>query len=395
MSLFGTNTVASHWGWQNRWYEGSAPWSGAPQILTASDAAASDYFGTSVDMAGDGNYCIIGAPRDDNYGAAYIFYKSGGVWTQQAKLIHVSRSSGDLFGTSVGINQAGDTVIVGAMNDDSLIGTATIYTRSGTTWTYQTILYPNNPTSNSYFGRSVSISADGNTVAVGANGVGARSAYVFTRTGTAWTRQTTIVGGTTDYGWAISLSADGNTMAVGARGEVIDSTHGGTVSIYTRTAGTWTLQQKIFGPVSMDFGSEVSLSGDGNTLSVDGKNSFAVTSTGPYVYIKNGSTWELQANFGPDVLNQATRTSLNYDGNTMCISIYYVSDPYLGTTTVLNKVYIRNGTNWTLQSSIDYGNLTDVEAVNALDNVGDDLIVGFQSSDIIATNAGAAYIYSK
>jgi len=397
MSLFGTNTVASHWGWQNRWYDGSAPWSGAPQILTASDAAASDYFGTSVDMAGDGNYCIIGAPREDtspltDNGAAYIFYKSGGVWAQQAKIVAGDRVGSDLFGTSVGINQAGDTVIIGSMlSGANEQGAAYIFIRSGTIWSLQSKIVANNPTNNNYFGRSVSISADGNTIAVGANGN--QSVYVFTRTGTVWARQTTITGGTTDYGYAISLSADGNTMAVGAKSEAIDSSRQGTVSIYSRTAGIWTLQQKLLSPYGYGFGASVSISGDGNTIGIgsDSLHTGGIDATGPWVYIKDNGTWVLQASFG--VIQQSTSTipALNYDGNIMAIS----SDGQNGGVSPTSLMYNRTGTTWTLVNTITYPSTSDISTPNAFDNSGDSLLVGVGGSDIVALNAGAAYIYSK
>jgi hypothetical protein len=407
MSLFGTNTVASRRGWQNLWIDPLIPWSTPPQIITASDAAASDYFGYSVDMAGDGNYCIIGAPRDDtttmtDHGAAYIFYKSGGVWTQQAKITASDRQGGDRFGTSVAINQTGDTVIVGAMldtNTQTYQGSAYIFTRTGTTWTQQAKIVANNPFSDAYFGGAVSISADGNTVAVGAYGNAARSAYVFTRSGTTWTRQTTITTGTSFFGRAITLSADGNTMAVGAKGEVVTTTRVGTVSIYTRSAGVWTLQTKLLCPLGNYFGAYVSLSGDGQTLGVgsdDMTDSGNIPApAGPWVYVGSGSNWSLQQSFGPDTTTQTAIPALNYDGTVLSISN---NGSGSGTTGPLptSEMYTRTGGIWTLLSTITYPQLTSTWLPNALDNSGDNLIIGVQDYDFNGiVDCGACYLYSK
>ena len=91
--------------------------------LTASDAAADDQFGYSVAVAGD--TAVVGAHSDDTLagtdaGSAYVFVRSGGAWTQQAKLTASDAAAGDHFGISVAV--AGDTAVVGAYDDDTLAG---------------------------------------------------------------------------------------------------------------------------------------------------------------------------------------------------------------------------------------------------------------------------------
>ena len=92
---------------------------------------------------------------------------------------------------------AGDTIVVGASDDDNDNGTnsgsAYVFTRTGTTWTEQAKLTASDGAAVDYFGRSVAIAGD--TIVVGAylmmtdNGTSSGSAYVFTRTGTTWTEQ--------------------------------------------------------------------------------------------------------------------------------------------------------------------------------------------------------------
>jgi len=153
--------------------------------LTASDAAAEDNFGVSVSILGD--TAIVGAAFNDdvpnNSGSAYVFTRSGTTWTQQAKLIASDAAAGDQFSFSVSISV--DAAIVGAaFNDDAgtSSGSAYVFTRSGTIWTQQAKLTSSDAAAFDEFGVSVSISGD--TAIVGAifddhAGRASGSAYVF------------------------------------------------------------------------------------------------------------------------------------------------------------------------------------------------------------------------
>ena len=155
--------------------------------LLASDGAAGDYFGYSVSISGDGNTAIVGAYQDDtragNAGSASIYTRSGSTWSRQTKLM--GGDEGDVFGYSVAISSDGNTAIIGAWGDDDKgrnSGSAHIYTRSGSTWTRQSKLVPSDGAASDRFGNSVSISTDGNTAIIGAwsdDSIG--SAYIFVR----------------------------------------------------------------------------------------------------------------------------------------------------------------------------------------------------------------------
>ena len=93
------------------------------QKLVASDAAAGDKFGFSVAISGE--TVVVGASADDgaagfDQGSAYVFVRSGGVWSQQQKLEASDAAAGDQFGCSVAIS--GETVVVGAPLDDGAAG---------------------------------------------------------------------------------------------------------------------------------------------------------------------------------------------------------------------------------------------------------------------------------
>ena len=148
-------------------------------LLTASDQQASDNFGGSVSISGDGNYAVVGAPREDGgsgdpfskAGQAYVFIRSGSTWTEQAILSSPSAAANSEFGHSVSINKDGSTIVVGepfvTVSGISNSGRQTVFSRSGSSWTETTHMVSSTPVANSGHGRRISISDDGRTFAVG------------------------------------------------------------------------------------------------------------------------------------------------------------------------------------------------------------------------------------
>jgi hypothetical protein len=221
------------------------------QKLLASDAASSDEFGFSVALSADGNTAIVGATAEDtspnsNQGAAYVFTLSAGTWTQQQKLLASDASSGDQFGYSVALSADGDTALIGASEEgtspNSVNGAAYVFTRSGGTWTQQQKLLASDAASSDQFGYSVALSADGDTALIGAyfedtspnsdNG----AVYVFTRTAGVWAQQQKLLASdaasSDRFGNSVALSADGNTAIVGASLEDTSNGNNGAAYIY-------------------------------------------------------------------------------------------------------------------------------------------------------------------
>ena len=126
--------------------------------LLDSNGEASDGFGTSV--AVDGDTAVIGALQADGNvggtGAAFVFLRNAGVWTEQAKLSAIDGAASDGFGGSVALE--GDTVVIGAIfHDDngSNSGAAYVFTRSAGVWTEQAKLTASDGAASDLFGRSV------------------------------------------------------------------------------------------------------------------------------------------------------------------------------------------------------------------------------------------------
>ena len=287
------------------------------------NAPRGDGFGSSVSLSGDGNTLAVGAFTDSAQafvsGAAYVFVRNStsAEWTQQAYIKASNAGRFDQFGSSVSLSDDGNTLAVAAIweqsdstgvnglhnNNVEQSGAVYVFTRRGEDWREEAFIKASNTGLFDNFGNSVSLSGDGNSLAVGApfedsNSTGVNGAqnnnistnsgavYVFTRSGLNWSQKAYIKANNTgaeDYfGFSVSLSDDGNSLAVGARredsnangvdGEQNDnSTDTGAVYVFTRSSTTWSQQAYIKASnsgVGDEFGNSVSLSDDGHSLAV-------------------------------------------------------------------------------------------------------------------------------
>ena len=86
----------------------------------ASDASTGAFIGSSVAISGDGNTVLIGANNDSNMvGAAFLYTRSAGVWTESQKLTGAQEAGGAFFGFSVALATDGQTAMVGGPGDSS------------------------------------------------------------------------------------------------------------------------------------------------------------------------------------------------------------------------------------------------------------------------------------
>jgi len=278
------------------------------QKLTASDAAAGDLFG--VDVSVNGDTAVGGAVGNDdacpedlncNSGSAYVVVRSGGVWTQQQKLTASDAAVGDFFGGSVSVS--GDTVVVGADSDDHagfFSGSAYVFVRSGGVWTQQQKLTALDAAEFDFFGASVSVSGDTAVVGVSRDsslgGTGLGSAYVFVRSGAVWTQQQklTALDAAADDQFGFSVSVSGDTALVGA----IFDDHAGSLSgsayVFVRSGAVWTQQQKLTASdadADDRFGVSVSVSGDTALISAPGNDKAGTDSGSAYVFVRSAGVW--------------------------------------------------------------------------------------------------------
>jgi len=398
--------------------------------IKASNAEAYDHFGcgggsqghtgNSIALSADGSTMAIGAPfesggsagingnQNDNSmyasGAVYVFSRQGDSWTQQAYVKASNPGQSDHFGSSVTLSRDGNTMAVAAhfessgatgingdQQDNSIpqAGAAYIFTRTGGSWTQQAYVKASNTGragegdgvgDGDQFGYSIALSGDGQTVAVGAvsedsaaqqfdgdqNDDSAQSAgavYVFSRTGNTWAQQAYVkppnAGGGDAFGFSVALSFDGNTLAAAAftedgGGRTINppyddlSSGSGALYVFTRQNGSWSQQAYIKGSrseTSDGFGFATSISEDGNTIAVGAGDEACLTPGvdppgcaddappgreaniwvgAAYVFARTGTTWTeqafIKANNARPYNSFGVRLALSGDGSTLAVS---------------------------------------------------------------------------
>ncbi len=328
--------------------------------------------GLSVALSADGNTALVGGWSDNNYvGAAWVFTRSGGAWTQQAKLVGSGAVGQSRQGMGVALSADGNTALVAGLGDNNYFGAAWVFTRSGGAWTQQAKLVGTGVVGphNAQQGSSLALSADGNTAVVGgpADNNGAEATWVFTRSGSAWTQQAKLVGtGTVGplpalQGDSVTLSADGNTALVGGDN---DNNEVGAAWVFTRSGGAWTQQVKLIGSGALGQshqGQSVALSADGNTAMVGGPrdNDFMGAT---WVFTRSSSVWTQQAKLvGSGVVGaynaqQGSSVRLSADGKTAV-----VGGPADNNGAGATWVFTRSGSAWTQPQ----GKLIGTGAINA------------------------------
>ena len=320
-------------------------------------------FGQSVAVSGDGNTVLIGAPytgytatTGQAPGAAYVYVRSGGTWSEQTELVGTG-AIGDAFqGSSVALAADGNTAIVGGPSDDNYVGAAWVFTRSGTTWTQVSKLVAltvtGGPDPSAEQGWSVALSGDGATALLGAphdggNDVGA--AWVFVNQNGTWTQQGSKLTATTNpaqQGYSVALSTNGSTALVGSPDDT--TSEGGGAWVYTRSGTTWNQQgSELVGATNLEESAEgqsVALSGNGNTALIGGNND--TSSGGVWIFTRSSSTWSQQGSelFGTGNTGnagQGSSVSLSTDGNTAL-----VGGPFDNSSTGAAWLFTRSGSTW-------------------------------------------------
>lgn len=234
-------------------------------ILDANDATSSASFGYSVAITTDASRCVIGAYTASpsgitSAGKVYIFIRSGTTWSQEAMLTASDKAASDYFGSSVDIDSTGTRIISSSPFADpqgaQSSGKAYIFVRSGTTWSQEAVLGIGIAISNANFGYSVAMSSDGSRCIVGAWHASYGSfnycgrALIFIRSGSTWTEECTImasdIAGSTAFGTSVSINSNGSIVGIGAASATIGTFSGaGAAYIFSRSGSTWSQSAKV------------------------------------------------------------------------------------------------------------------------------------------------------
>jgi len=437
-----------------------------------------DAFGRSVALSADGNTLAVGAPYEDSHatgingdqgdsliygagsGAVYVFARVDGSWKQQAYVKASNTGKWDYFGSAISLNANGDTLVVGAYEQGN-IGGAYVFFRDNGNWREQAYLTASHRYSWYRFGQSVSLSADGNIVAVGApNEDGASTGingdqtdtsanssgavYIFARSGDTWQEQAYIKSSNSEerdqFGWSVSLSADGSTLAASAINEQSAATgtfasqddnsldDAGAVYLFTRTGDSWKQHAYIKSMNTYEndrFGISLSLSADGNTLAVK-SNRFSGTtviegSGAIHLLSRNNGAWQHKKTITARDVNSEwynSTVTLSGDGNTLGVGSPYDVSGATGlngdsTDTSAQSsgaafVFKRTNGDWSLHAYLKASNTDAGDSFGAavsLSSDGNSMAVGASlegsaavgingdQQDNSAASAGAVYLY--
>jgi hypothetical protein len=339
------------------------------QELTASNGAAFDQFGYSVAISGD--TIVVGAIQfvvgTSGPGAAWVFTRSGTTWSQQQELTASDGAASDFFGGTVSIS--GDTVVVGAarhkVGANTSQGAAYVFTRSGTTWSQQQELTADDGGQGDNFG--VGVAVDGDTVAVGANihpvvsSAGPGAAYVFTRSGTTWSLQQELSAsdGASGDSFGESVAISGSTLVVGAFNHTVGTTsRQGAAYVFTLSDGAWSQQQELTssdGGATDNFGVSVAISGGTIAVGAPGHQVGGHAAQGAaYVFTFDGTTWNQQQELtAPDgVANAFLGIGLALDGDTAVAGAYAQQ---VGSTAQQGAAYIQDVSTSTATVTVNVG----------------------------------------
>ena len=400
--------------------------------------ADENYSGWSVSLSADGSRVAIGANGNDASGnllsdaghvRVYEYNSSGNNWIQLGADIDGEAAS-DNSGISVSLSADGSIVAIGANGNAG--GHVKVYAWDETNWV-QLGADIDGEANSDYSGWSVSLSSDGLIVAIGAiynaGGVGGTRrghvrVYKYDANKTTaqmnqslanfgpvgWNRLGADIDGETNYnfsGWSVSLSADGYIVAIGAiqnAGGVVGGYQRGHVRVYELIGSTWVqLGADIDGEANSDFsGRSVSLSSDGSIVAIGARLNAAggIERGHVRVYAWNvaTSTWVQR---GADIDGEANSdrsgqsVSLSSDGLIVAIGAHLNAGGVGGYQRGHVRVYAWNETNW-----VQRGDDIDGEADNnysgysvSLSADGSFVAIGAPYNDEIGPYAGHVRVY--
>lgn len=258
-------------------------WTGTDWVQLGADIdgeAPGDRSGSAVALSSDGGRLAISAEYNDangnDTGHVRVYQWSGAAWVQLGADID-GEVEGESFARSISLSGDGTRLAVGAPSSDingNLSGRVLVYRWSGTEWAPLGAGI-NGAAVDDFFGRSVSVSSDGNRLAVGANASyyrdGAGIVRVYQWSGITWEQLGTDILGQSNgeaSGSSLSLSAYGNRIAIGAPNNSSTVERSGRVRVFQWTGSTWEQLGFDIGSDSIYdyFGKHVSLSADGNRV---------------------------------------------------------------------------------------------------------------------------------
>lgn len=377
--------------------------------LLASDKAAGAEFGFAVGI--DGETSVVAAYRDSSTvplaGAAYVFERQQGVWTETAKLMASDPDVMDRFGDAVAID--GDTIVIGSRYDqDAGYGTGAVYTydRIDGVWTFGQELTASDMAQSTLFGQSVDI--DGDRIVVGAESghgevlpqVNIGSVYIFERTAGVWSQVDKVWA--SDYAtqdrFGVSVDLEDDRLLVGSRQDDDNGTDSGSAYVYEHDGSGWVESAKLLasdGLAADQFGRDVALEGDVAVIGALVGDGVVAQSGAAYVFEHDGSGWAETAKLAADDGENGDffGTSVALSGDTVAVGAWADDDG--GSQAGAAYVFERQGSKWPQTRKLLAGSTAPLEFFGhdvALD--GRNLLVGSKDGqDENGDDTGAVSVF--
>ena len=387
------------------------------RLLPTADAADTQHGGDSFGLAVaiDGDTAVVGASSDGGErpvaGAAYVYTRTAGTWTLQQKLTASDAQAFDYFGYAVAIS--GETILVGATMHDSHgladSGAAYVFTRSGTVWSEQQKLAAGDAAAGAWFGGSLAL--DGDTAAVGASGddtaagAGAGSAYVFVRSSGVWAQQQKLAAPDAAGGdaFGLGLALDGTTVVVGAyQKDVGASADAGAAYVFTQSGSTWSLQQTLTSPTAGagdGFGGALAIRGDVAVIGAPGDDTAAGADAGSAeIWTRSGTVWTQQQQLlaADGAAGDAFGISVDIEAGTVVVGAYQ-DDTAGGADSGSAYVFVESGGVWSQQQQLTAADAAVSDALGISVAIsGESVLAGaFRDDTVAGTSAGSAYFFSR
>lgn len=377
--------------------------------LTAPDGQLGDRFGNAVAISRD--TAIIGAWTDDNSqgndaGAGYVFVRSGGSWTFQAKLLSNDIYAGLNLGASVALS--GDTALLGAPGWIVNNGAAYVFVRNGVSWSQQAKVVPADPFIADQFGASVALVGD--TALIGApnktsgmkDGVGA--VYFYSRSGAVWTQQQKLLpplfsGPFGFFGRSVGLSASVAAVGWPWYDPSGSGQHVGQVEVYSFSGNTWVFQDHLLAndiQLNDHFGDPVAVSGTTVVVGVpDDDNAKGVDAGEVLFFRRTGGVWVQEGKlFASDgAAGDHLGVSVAVSGDTALIGAFQ-QDNAGGVNSGSAYVFLRSGAVWSEQAKLVAADgATNDEFGFSVGVSPDTALVGAWGASPMGASSGAAYLF--
>ncbi len=338
-------------------------------VATLGEKGENSHYGRSVALSADGDTALVGAPGGHlAEGAAWIFRRSGSTWIQQGTKLEVPAADEPTecaeedevrgedpeecgFGWSVALSADGSTALLGDPRAELEEGAAWVFTRSGETWSRSARLAPPGVGLSGRFGRSVALSASGQTALVGAPAAGGGRAWAFARAGSSWTEMGGALTGREEsgearFGRSVALSGSGETALIGGPA---DDDGAGAAWAFERAGDSWLSEGSKLTAAGESgeglFGFDVALSGDG-AEAVVGAYGDHDDRGGAWMFAQSGSGFAQQ---GPELTSGDEAedmfgygVAISPDGDSALIGA-----PHADEGRGAAWLYERGGTSWT------------------------------------------------